>query len=157
MPIYYPSKHSFLILDKQYGKRDIIILYLTIIIDLKLGGRPGGLIVLLHGSWRSCYRDDLNQFIVPASSSLQDEPYIMKMWTVFISGKVALWRYITVWLIAVSSTSLHQLAQRANKDKLRMQKCMYIAGMYTLHHSDCKYCAQLVQYYGSGSGLPSLL
>ena len=44
-----------------------------------------------------------SQFIVPASLSLQDEPYIIKMWIVFISGKVALWRYITVWLIAVSS------------------------------------------------------
>lgn len=53
---------------------------------------------LLHNYALRC-----SQFIVPASLSLQDEPYIIKMWILFISGKVALWRYITVWLIAVSS------------------------------------------------------
>ena len=38
---------------------------------------------------------------------MQDEMYIRKLWLVFISGKVVLWRYIAVWLIAVSIPENH--------------------------------------------------
>jgi hypothetical protein len=33
--------------------------------------------------------------------------YVRKLWLVFISGKVVLWRYIAVWLIAVSIPENH--------------------------------------------------
>jgi lysophospholipid acyltransferase 5 len=41
------------------------------------------------------------EFLV--TQGFADEPYLRKLWLVFISGKVVLWRYVTVWLIAEGS------------------------------------------------------
>ena len=47
----------------------------------------------------------VNVFCESPFKLAQDEVYIRKLWLVFITGKVVLWRYIAVWLIAVSETT----------------------------------------------------
>ncbi|CAI8007646.1 Lysophospholipid acyltransferase 5 [Geodia barretti] len=61
---------------------------------------------LLLGTTLSVLYASLNNYYpieFLATKGFADEMYIRKLWLVFISGKVVLWRYIAVWLIAEGS------------------------------------------------------
>ena len=44
----------------------------------------------------------------PLCSCLQDQSFLTKVWWVFICTKVMMWRYMIVWLIAVSHFLMYQ-------------------------------------------------
>ena len=63
---------------------------------------------MLHTLYVCIYNCALHAYVnvyVSLFKLAQDQIYIRKLWLVFITGKVVLWRYIAVWLIAVSETT----------------------------------------------------